>query len=343
MPFSKRIVRLTICAQVLLLCHDCNPFVSLLQRSNHVTAAAFSTATCSRQNESSSPSLILLHEKKTEYSRELYLREESESPFRKVRFFFYFSLGGGALTSLAISAARVAAALNGINQDLLQESAINVVVDLVGLAALTALYKNDLAAQESRLKRASKGAQMAKLTIRASKSIVTGNNLSGARSSSSSGETFTTTLASLRRGRGIEKRVVIAAAGLDKITQVLQQAKELRDELTLSDLLIIPYVLGSSDSTLSSLSLLQSNTRNDDDDELPDCVALSTGGSNWKSFIEEEVQEATKQGVNVQDEGLCVILKKNGRIGQRTKGIYLDNMVADVTGRASMGMDITNI
>ena len=218
--------------------------------------------------------------------------------------------------------------MNGINADLLQQSATNVAVDLAGLVVLTVLYQNDLASQESRLKRASKGAELAKLTVRASKNILTGDD--NLPEDDKARETFTTTLASLRRGRGIEKRVVIAAAGVDKLTQVVQQAKELQDELAFSDLLIIPYVLGSDDSLTT-------------DDFLPDCVALPTKGANWKAFIDEEVAEATKQGVDVQTEGLCVILKKNGRIGQRTKGIYLNNMVADVTGRAAMGMDVTNI
>jgi len=93
---------------------------------------------------------------KPEYSRELYLREEAESPFRKVRFFFYISLAGGALTSLAVSTARVAAALAGINTDLLQESATNVAVDLLGLGLIAFLFNRDLQAQDSRLKRASK-------------------------------------------------------------------------------------------------------------------------------------------------------------------------------------------
>lgn len=288
-----------------------------------------------RQQIIATSSTLLHDKKKPEYSRELLLREEAESPFRKVRFFFYFILGGGALTSLAVSGARVAAALNGINPDLLPESATNVAVDLAGLVVLAALYRNDLAAQESRLERAQRGAQMAKLTIRASKNILTGDDYLSSSSSSEPRETFTTTLASLRRGRGIEKRVVICAAGLEKITSVIQQAKEIQDELTLSDLLVIPYVLGSPSSSSSSEL---------DNDNLPDCVALpSARNANWQSFIEDEVAEATRQGVDAQAEGLCIILKKNGKIGQRTKGIYLNNMVADVAGRAAMGMDITNI
>lgn len=284
-----------------------------------------------------------LYEKKPEYSRELYLREEAESPFRKVRFFLYFSLGGGALTSLAVSLARVAAALNGINENLLSESALNVAVDVAGLVILTWAYRNDLASQESRLKRASKGAELAKLNIRASKNIVTGDFSSLDKRAKR--ETFVTTLASLRRGRGIEKRVVIAVAGPERIVQVLKESRELQEDLTFNDLLVIPYLLGGS-SSIEDLLLSSSDDVDDDTDAdtfLPDCVALPTSSANWKTFIEAEVAEATQQGVDAMTEGVTVILKKNGRIGQRTRGIYLSNMVADVTGRSSMGMDITNI
>jgi len=104
----------------------------------------------------------------TEYSRELRLREEAESPFRKVRFTVYLALIGGAATSLIVSVTRILAALNGVNVDLMQESITNSVVDLSGIVVLAFLYKRDLEAQESRLRRAQKGAELAKLMIRGS-------------------------------------------------------------------------------------------------------------------------------------------------------------------------------
>ena len=312
-------VQIILCgiAIVLSLCGSFLPTAVAFQPSKLLAGRAASR----------SASMRLRDNKKPEYSRELLLREEAESPFRKVRFFFYFSLGGGALTSLAVSAARVAAALNGINADLLPESATNVAVDAAGLVVLAILYQNDLKAQESRLKRASKGAELAKLTVRASKNIMTGDLPDGNKR-----ETFTTSLASLRGGRGIDKRVVITAAGPEKLAKVMEQAKQLQDDLLFSDLLIIPYMLGPS----GSLTV--------DEDNLPDCVALPTpGNTSWKSVMDEEVAEATSQGIDAQTDGVCIILKKNGRIGQRTKGINLSNMVAEVSGRAAMGMDVTNI
>merc|ERR1712232_1134465 len=102
-----------------------------------------------------------------------------------------------------------------------------------------------------------------------------------------------------------------------------------------NDLLVVPLLLGAGDQlSLPSMTTPQ-----------PKSVALPvlSGGSGWRDFLAEEVDEAKRQGVNVQREGLCVILKKNGRVGQRTKGISLENLVGNVVSRREAGMDVTNI
>jgi hypothetical protein len=262
-----------------------------------------------------------------EYSRDLLLREEAEAPFRKVRFFFYASLGGGALTSLLVSTARIAAGLSGINPDLLQESEVNAAVDLLGIVVLAALYKSDLNAEESRLKRASKGADFARLLVRGSKSMISGGG-SGELLDSSRSDSFTTSLASLRRGRGIEKRVVIAIAGKDYLAEVLKEASALADSLVFNDLILVPVLMPSGLAPVVG--------------DLPDCVALPVG-AGWIAVVADEAEEAKKQGIDVEKEGCCVILKKNGRVGQRTKGIFLSRMVGDVSQRREMGMDVKNL
>lgn len=270
---------------------------------------------------------------KKQYSRDLYLREEAESPFRKVRFFVYTVLAGGALTSLAVSGARVAAGLSGINTDLLSESLTNVAVDVVGLGLLAVLFQRDLEAQESRLKRASKGAELAKLQVRASKRLVAESDLVESRKPAGAAdgrtETFTVNLSSLRRGRGIEKRVVIAVGGSERVSKVLDEASRLRDQLEISDLLVVPVVLPSGGAPEVTQSL-------------PDCVALPVGAS-WLAVVQDEAEEARKQGVDVSKDGFCVILKKNGRVGQRTKGIFLAQMVGEVESRKAKGFDVANI
>lgn len=264
-------------------------------------------------------------EERPEYSRETRLREEAESPFRKVRFFAYITLALGALTSLLVSTARIAAGLSGINVDLLQESTINAGVDVAGLVLIGILFQRDVAAQDSRLKRAQKGAALAKLQIQGSDSLLGGTDTA---SEDTSGKRVTATLAALRRGRGIEKRVVIATAGSDKIQSILQEATDLNDSLVWNDFVIIPvvYPQGGAPSL----------------ENLPECVALPVG-NDWRRLIEDETKEARKQGVNVESEGISLVLKKNGRVGQRTRGVFLGNMVGEVSARRESGMDVSNI
>ncbi|KAG7350680.1 DUF3493 domain containing protein [Nitzschia inconspicua] len=263
------------------------------------------------------------------FSREVRLREEAESPFRKVRYFFYLNIAGGATTSLLISIARIAAALSGVNTDLMDESLRNAAIDVVGLAAVAYFWRQDQVAEESRLKRATKGAEMAKLNVRASKTLMTGDQ-------DDATSTFTTTLASFRRQRGIEKRVVIAAAGDEKIRQVLKEAQELQPCLADNDLVVVPVVMPRGVAPVVDDTVIIQ--------PLPANVALPvTVGNNWKQFIDEEAAEATSQGVNIEEEGFCIVLKKNGRVGQRTRGIFLNNLVGNVVARKEAGMDVKNI
>lgn len=267
--------------------------------------------------------LYMVDEKQDKYSTDIRLREEAESPFRRVRFFLYASLAAGAATSLVVSAARIAAALGGsrVNEELLQESVINAAIDIGGLALIAFLFQQDVDAQESRLKRASKGADLARLKIRGRKSLL------GTVEDDST--TFTTSLSALRRGRGIEKRVIIAAAGKDKIDEIVKEARALQDSLCRNDLLVVPVVLPPATAPTV-------------EGELPECIALPVG-DEWKSVINDEVSEARKQGVDVEKEGISVVLKKNGRVGTRTKGVFLRNMVGEVVARRESGMDVSNI
>ncbi|CAB9514417.1 Protein of unknown function (DUF3493) [Seminavis robusta] len=276
-------------------------------------------------------STVALFSQNDDYSRDVRLREEAESPFRRVRFFLYAVLGGGAVTSLFLSLARIAAASSGVNTDLMQESVVNAGVDLAGIVVLTFLFQRDVQAQDSRLKRATKGASLAKLAIRVHKGLSdpllwedNDNNNDNPKASYTS-----LTLADLRRNRGIEKRVVIAAAGPDKMDQVLAEARSVGDALEENDLVIVPVVLPLATAPAA--------------DNLPHCVALPVGTSAWKAVLDDETQEARSQGVDIEAEGICVILKKNGRVGQRTRGIFLERMVGEVEERREMGMDVTNI
>lgn len=262
------------------------------------------------------------NEDPSEFSREIRLREEAESPFRNVRFFFYITTIGGAATSLAVSVARIAAALSGVNTDLMEQSVTNAAVDTLGILVLAFLWKRDTDAQQSRLKRAAKGAELAKLMVRGSASLL----------GSDSGKSAVIPLSAFRRGRGIDKRVVIVAAGKDKIKSLLEESKQYSDSLILNDLVIVPVVVPQANAPLGL------------EPEILDqeYIALPAGGS-WITVIGDEASQAEEQGIDVVNEGVSIVLKKNGRVGQRTRGIFLERMVSEVVERKEKGMDVVNI
>ena len=66
-------------------------------------------------------------------------------------------------------------------------------------------------------------------------------------------------------------------------------------------------------------------------------------GQDWRLVLEDETADATEQGVDVEGEGFCLVLKKNGRIGTRTKGIALARMVGEVVDQRDAGLDVRNI
>lgn len=315
-------MRVLCCLLTLLILDEAYGFTYPVKTTTSYCKTKFA-AKCWQKSEPTS--LTTLFSQKKEYSTEVRLREEAEAPFRKVRFFIYSSLLAGCVISLLVSLARIAAGLNGINVDHLDESLQNAAIDVGGMALLLFLLKSDFDAQESRLKRASKGGEMASLPVRGKADFF---------KDSLRNQFVSLTLSSFRADRGIDKRIVICAAGEDKITTVIDEIRNpsLQGSLVANDLVVIPVALRTGMSPIGM----------DDDLLEKECIAIP-GGQGWKSFIADEVEEAEKQGVDVNSKGFAIILKKNGRVGQRTNGINLTRMVGEVQDRESLGMDVTNI
>ena len=304
------------------------------------------TATCSRPRKQTH--LYSSSNRKRQpgdFSTEVRLRVEADSPFLKVRQAGLSVLLAGASISLILSLTRIAAALSGINTDLLQESATNAAIDLLGIAGLGLLLKRDNDAQLSKLKRVSRGAELAALTVRlpdtAGKPVVTDERAEDATTSTtktSPSSSSVVSLSALRSGRGIEKRVVIAVAGSDRMKQILEKALRLEESLFANDLLLVPVVTPGFQAPSTADLPAEMDT------PLTDVRSIALPlGQDWRLVLEDETADATEQGVDVEGEGFCLVLKKNGRIGTRTKGIALARMVGEVVDRRDAGLDVINI
>ncbi|KAG5192630.1 hypothetical protein JKP88DRAFT_271111 [Tribonema minus] len=245
-----------------------------------------------------------------EQMQKMRLREEVENPFRKVRLFFLYSFVASGTVGFLIAALRTIALTQGIDQgQAFPELAQNIGIDLAAIIGSALLIKRDLAAQNSRLVRMEIGAKLAGLKVR----------------TQVESEEATIPLSAFRRQRGRDKRVAIVVGGADAVAASLSTAIPYSDELDRADIVLVP---------LSQLEEAVGQKH----------VALPVMLNSWQEWVDTEVATATGQGFDVLRDGFAVILKKNGRVGTRSKGCPPWNvLVGDVQARVAANMDTTNI
>eukprot|EP00612_Vaucheria_litorea_P004771 CAMPEP_0171462338 /NCGR_PEP_ID=MMETSP0945-20130129/6414_1 /TAXON_ID=109269 /ORGANISM="Vaucheria litorea, Strain CCMP2940" /LENGTH=267 /DNA_ID=CAMNT_0011988841 /DNA_START=123 /DNA_END=926 /DNA_ORIENTATION=- len=262
-----------------------------------------------------------------EKSQKMRLREEIENPFRKVRFFVFYSFIGSASVGLLIALVRLAALSKGIDQgqtanELLQNIAINI--SAIGILAF--LVRRDILAQNSRLQRMEIGAKLASLKV----------------SVQDENEEKIISLAGFRRRRGIEKRVCIIVGGKEGVNNSLKSALNFSQSLISSDIVIVPLVVEQSTGNGNLVcggmeSQLESAVGKAH-------IALPLILNSWQEWVQSEIETAQSQGFDVLNDGFAVILKKNGKIGTRSKGFPpWDVIVGNVQARADANFDTTNI
>ena len=133
------------------------------------------------------PSVVVAEE----YSQSSRLREEVEAPFAKVRLFVWPALMAGAAIATYFAGTSLLAEAVGAREPA-PDSLVNLGVDLAAVAAIGTVWRRDLRARDSRLKRLSAGAAMAALRVEL------GGDAAGVLP-----------LADLSAGRKLPRRVVI--------------------------------------------------------------------------------------------------------------------------------------
>lgn len=264
------------------------------------------------------------------------LREEVENPFRKVRFFFLWAFVASGTVGLLIATLRLLALTQGIDQgqtysELLQ----NMAIDLGAIVLSGVFIKRDIEAQDSRLRRMEIGARLAALKVR----MQAGE------------DTATIPLSAFRRQRGRDKRVAIVVGGAAAVAASLASSRSISEQLTGADIVIVPLVLERprDSSAESAAATGESLICGGAESQLEEAVgqqhiALPVMLNQWQEWVSEEVLTAQGQGFDVLNDGFAVILKKNGRVGTRSRGCPPWNvLVGDVQARIDNNMDTTNI
>lgn len=235
----------------------------------------------------------------TGYTAKQRLREEIDSPFRKVRVVLFGFSAASALVAFYFSILTFGKALAGFDDAPTPTvAATDVAVNALGAAAFSFLAYRDVKAGEANLERIAKGGQLAALRVAAADGSV--NSVA------------------LAKFRGT-KRVLIAAGGPKYVAELAADLPDVAADLERVDVVVIPALLDDADAVdpQATRTAWRREERNVASDAV---VYFPAAAGSWTDYLRKEIATAKSQGFDAQTKGLGIYLKKNGRILRRATG-----------------------
>jgi len=245
------------------------------------------------------------------------LREEVESPFRKVRLAFFGFSSASASIALYFSALTALKAKLGGFQEVppLDEALVQVAINAGGAIGFGLLAAREVKVGQANLERIQKGGRLARLVVEPAAAGGSGKR----------------TLKDYRRG----SRVVIAAGGRSYINDLamslcsdqLEDSNNLPAALSEVDLVIVPVLLNGDCQVENSKDAWKNavpgeSDRNFDVKRADEIIAFPSGSAaDWNRYLESEVETAMGQGFDILSKGITITVKKNGRILRRATGL----------------------
>ena len=298
-----------------------------LSSSNSDDDTAASTATIDKRRPPPQTNEDFLKEETFGgYTVKQRLREEVESPFRKVRLVLFGSSAGSALVALYFSALSTIKAITGgfsdaiPLEDALQSDAINLGAAIIcGFLAF-----REYRVGEANLQRIARGGQLANLVVEP----VYNDGTNVKRVS----------LSQYRRN----SRLVIAAGGKEYIQSLalsltsdqLSDSNILPEKLQETDVIVIPVLLDENTMNVVDTKEYWNNdisvdknentntNRNFDITRANNILAFPRGTTLWTQYLKEDINTAqNKQGFDVLKKGITLVVKKNGKILRRATGL----------------------
>eukprot|EP00979_Chaetoceros_neogracilis_P011284 scaffold2731_cov151-Chaetoceros_neogracile.AAC.1 len=243
------------------------------------------------------------------------LREEVDSPFRKVRLFFFAGSTGSAMLALYFSLLSTVKAYVGGYSDAipLDEALNNCAVNIGGAVVCGYLTYRDYQAGQENLERIARGGKLAKLAVSPGKDD----------------DKSLLTLSDYRR----TSRVLICAGGKEYIENVCKSlnSDQLNDQNNLPqllqdvDVLVVPVLLTDSDNVGDTKSIWRDTIPSDADSNFDSTrsdavVAFPWNNAAWADYLKSDIKTADKQGFDVLSKGITITVKKNGKILRRATG-----------------------
>jgi len=251
------------------------------------------------------------------YTLKQRLREEIDSPFRKVRLAFFGASFGSALIALYFSALNtIKASVGGFSDAMpLEEALTSDAINLGAVIVCGLITYRDYKAGEANLEKLARAGKLASLVVEPA----------------SSGKYLE--LKSYRRNN----RVLIAAGGKEYISSLalsltsdqLKDRNILPEKLEEVDVTIVPVLLEEQNSKLvvgDTKSFWNEVTpsetdRNFDRTKANNVISYPIRPNAWLDYLNFDIKTASKQGFDVANKGITILVKKNGKILRRSTGL----------------------
>eukprot|EP00535_Pseudo-nitzschia_heimii_P003434 CAMPEP_0197184998 /NCGR_PEP_ID=MMETSP1423-20130617/11037_1 /TAXON_ID=476441 /ORGANISM="Pseudo-nitzschia heimii, Strain UNC1101" /LENGTH=353 /DNA_ID=CAMNT_0042635957 /DNA_START=73 /DNA_END=1131 /DNA_ORIENTATION=+ len=258
------------------------------------------------------------------YTMKQRLREEIDSPFRKVRLAFFSASFASALIALYFSALNTIKAFVGGYSDAmpLDEALTSDAINLTAVFACGFFTYRDLKAGEANLEKIARAGKLASLVVEPA--TLQADN-----------KRRLVEVKSYRRA----SRVIIAAGGKDYISTLAKSlaSDQLSDtnffpvKLAEVDVVVVPVLLEKKNENIvvgdsrafwkeGVESTVTENDRNFDINRANDVISFPQGPNAWIDYLDSDIQTATTQGFDVLQKGITLTIKKNGKILRRATG-----------------------
>lgn len=249
------------------------------------------------------------------------LLAESIAPWRGFRLFLYTSLGSGAALGGFITLTGVLAALNGARDDLdLDAEYLNLAIDFGAVIAFAVFAKLDLDKKaeldtnvENKLARKKEQNKIAKAMRQREENL---KKLNLSIRVTADGDTQEATVGAIQEGA--RQHMIFVIGNKKSIKDALLGANLLKLDFSMSNILVIPYEIGTSDGEKKTRPKGGFGER--PVWETQPYVA-EVVGEGWEDYVNAELKDAVEQsGPMVKQEGIAIVLANDGTVIRRGVG-----------------------
>lgn len=258
------------------------------------------------------------------YTLKQRLREEIDSPFRKVRLAFFGASFASALIASYFSALSTIKAVVGGYADAmpLDEALTSDAINLGAVFACGYLTYRDFKKGQTNLEKLARAGKLASLVVEPA-------------ALESDNKRRLVELKSYRRA----SRVLIVAGGNDYISSLaktlasdqLMDTNVIPKKLLEVDVVIVPVLLEQKNGNVvvgdtrafwrnDVEATVTENDRNFDISRANDVVSFPQGHNAWLDYLDSDIETASTQGFDVLQKGITLTVKKNGKILRRATG-----------------------